>query len=91
VEVCVVDFFIAFVNILSQVLVLLVIVYVILSYFLSPYHPVRNFVDQIVDPMLSPIRRVVPLVGIFDFSPLVLIILIQVISSVLVRLLYILR
>ena len=86
-----VDFFIAFVNILSQVLVLLVIVYVILSYFLSPYHPVRNFVDQIVDPMLSPIRRVVPLVGIFDFSPLVLIILIQVISSVLVRLLYILR
>jgi len=87
----VVDFFIAFVNILSQVLVLLVIVYVILSYFLSPYHPVRNFVDQIVDPMLSPIRRVVPLVGIFDFSPLVLIILIQVISSVLVRLLYILR
>jgi len=87
----VVDFFIAFVNILSQVLVLLVIVYVILSYFLSPYHPVRNFVDQIVEPMLSPIRRVVPLVGMFDFSPLVLIILIQVISSVLVRLLYILR
>lgn len=86
-----VDFFIAFVNILSQVLVLLVIVYVILSYFLSPYHPVRNFVDQIVEPMLSPIRRVVPLVGMFDFSPLVLIILIQVISSVLVRLLYILR
>ncbi len=85
------DFFIAFINILSQVLILLVIVYVILSYFLSPYHPVRSFVDRIVEPMLSPIRRVVPLVGVFDFSPIVLILLIQVISSVLVRLLYTLR
>jgi YggT family protein len=61
---------------------------VILSYFLDPYHPVRRGLDRLVDPMLSPIRRVVPLVGMIDFSPLVLIILIQIIGGLLVRLLF---
>lgn len=67
----------------AQILVLLVIVSAILSFFMDPYHPVRRGVDNIVQPMLEPIRRVVPLVGMFDFSPLILIILIQVISSLL--------
>ena len=67
----------------AQILVLLVIVSAILSFFMDPYHPVRRGVDNIVQPMLEPIRRVVPLVGMFDFSPLILIILIQVVSSLL--------
>ena len=72
---------------LQQILILLVILSVILSYFLDPYHPLRRGLDRIVEPMLNPIRRVVPLVGMLDFSPLVLIILIQVVGSLLVRLL----
>ena len=72
---------------LQQILILLVILSVVLSYFLDPYHPLRRGLDRIVEPMLSPIRRVVPLVGMLDFSPLVLIILIQVVGSLLVRLL----
>lgn len=67
----------------TQILVLLVIVSAILSFFMDPYHPVRRGVDNIVQPMLEPIRRVVPLVGMFDFSPLILIILIQVVSNLL--------
>lgn len=73
------------------ILVLVVLVSVILSYFLDPYHPVRRFLDRIVQPMLAPIRRVVPLVGMLDFSPLILIILIQLIGNLLTRLLYSLR
>ena len=72
------------VDTLSQLLVLLVIVSAILSFFMDPYHPVRRGVDNIVEPMLNPIRRVVPLVGMFDFSPLILIILIQVASNLIV-------
>lgn len=75
------------INILSQFIVLLVIVKVILSYFMDPYHPVRRTLDNLVEPMLAPIRRVVPLVGMFDFSPLILLILVQILSSVLIRLL----
>lgn len=76
---------------IQQILVLLVIVSVILSYFMDPYHPIRRGLDRIVEPMLMPIRRVVPLIGMLDLSPLVLIILIQVIGNLLLRLLFSLR
>ena len=56
---------------LQQILILLVILSVILSYFLDPYHPLRRGLDRIVEPMLNPIRRVVPLIGMLDFSPMV--------------------
>ncbi|MGD0611401.1 MAG: YggT family protein [Anaerolineales bacterium] len=73
------------INILTNLVVLLVIVQVALSYFLSPYNPFRHALDRIVEPMLAPIRRVVPLIGMFDLSPLVLIILIEVVSYALIN------
>ena len=76
------------ISVLQQLLVLLVIASVILSYFMDPYHPIRRTIDGIVEPMLSPIRRIIPLVGMLDFSPLVLILLIQLISGLLIRLIY---
>jgi len=79
------------INILSRFLVLLVIVKIILSYFMDPYHPIRRTLDNLVEPLLAPIRRVVPLIGMFDFSPLILIILVQILSSVLISFLYTLR
>jgi YggT family protein len=65
------------INAISQILVLLVFVSAILSFFMDPYHPIRRGVDNIVEPMLAPIRRIVPQVGMLDFSPLVLILLLQ--------------
>jgi YggT family protein len=76
-----------FINSLAQLLVLLVIVSVILSYFMDPYHPIRRGIDSVVQPLLDPIRRVVPLIGMLDLSPLILIILIQVVANLLIRLL----
>jgi YggT family protein len=75
------------INIIANILILLIFAYVILSWFMSPYHPVRESVDRIVEPMLAPIRRVVPLVGMFDLSPLILLILIELISRILTSLL----
>jgi YggT family protein len=75
---------------LFQLLTLIVVVDVVLSYFMSPFHPVRQFLDRIVEPMLRPIRRMLPRTGMIDFSPLVLIILLQLVDylvvSILVRL-----
>jgi YggT family protein len=81
----VISLIILFINALAQLLVLLVIVSVILSYFMDPYHPVRRAIDSVVEPLLSPIRRVVPLIGMLDFSPLILIVLIQVVSNLIIR------
>lgn len=85
------DLIILFIRYLSQLLVLLVIVSVILSYFMDPYHPIRRSIDSVVEPLLAPIRRIVPLIGMLDFSPLILIILIQVLSNLIIRFLITLR
>ena len=78
-----INILITLISALQQILILLVILSVILSYFMDPYHPVRRGLDRLVEPLLSPIRRVVPAVGMLDFSPLVLILLIQVVGSLL--------
>jgi YggT family protein len=79
------------VNIATQAVILLVIVSSVLSFFMSPYHQVRQSLDRIVQPMLRPIQRVVPLVGSLDFSPLIFIILVQIVSAALINFLYVLR
>lgn len=87
----VIELLVRLVNIAASLLVLFVILNIILSYFVDYYHPVRRFVDQIVEPMLSPIRRVVPLIGMFDISPLILILLVYGLQSALINLLSALR
>lgn len=72
---------------LSTVLLLAVLASVLLSYFLPPYNNFRVFLDRIVNPLLIPIRRVVPPLGMIDFSPVVLIILIQVVEWILISIL----
>jgi YggT family protein len=47
---------------------------------------VREALDRIVEPMLAPIRRLIPQTGPVDFSPMVLIILIFLLEQVLYRL-----
>jgi len=73
--------------VIRNILELLVIVSVILSYVMDPYHPVRRWVNSIVEPMLMPIRRVVPLIGMLDISPIILLVLIRVVSNLIINLL----
>ena len=73
--------------VLRSLLELLVLAYVILSYVMDPYHPVRRWVNSIVEPMLMPIRRVIPLVGMLDFSPIVLLILIRIVFNLIIKIL----
>lgn len=67
----------------ARLITLLVIVYAVLSYFMSPFDPIRQRIDKMVNPLLAPIRRFIPPVGMMDFSPLILIILVQVLDSLL--------
>ena len=72
-----------FVAVLTQILTLAIFVRAILSWFpISRDNPFVEVIVQITDPILGPIRRVIPLMGSIDFSPLVAIILLQMISSV---------
>ena len=84
------SYLIYLIRVIANLLVVLIILDAVLSYFMSPFHPVRRFLDRILSPMLNPIRRVVPLVGMFDLSPLILILLIQAFSWALISLLSVL-
>ena len=79
------------INFVANFLVLLVIVDSFFSFFLSPYNTFRTTMDRIVNPFLAPIRRIVPLVGMLDLSPLIFIILVEIIARILVNFLSTLR
>ena len=81
----VIDLLILLINVLAQLLILLLIVSVVLSYFMSPYHPIRTAVDRIIEPLLMPVRRVVPLIGMIDISPIVLYFLIRALAWALIN------
>ena len=60
----------------------LVIIYAILSW-VQTQSMAADFLERLVMPLLTPIRRVLPLVGGIDLSPLVLLVLLQIFSIML--------
>ncbi|HTD63942.1 MAG TPA: YggT family protein [Verrucomicrobiae bacterium] len=79
----------AFINVLGWALTLAIFVRVILSWIPNARLPfgLGEFVFAVSEPILGPIRRAMPFFGGVDFSPLVALLLIQVASSVLLRVL----
>jgi YggT family protein len=71
----------------SRIIIFAVIVYVFLSYFLDRYHPIRLRMSAIIEPVLSRIRAILPDTGALDLSPLILIIIIELITRALIELL----
>jgi len=62
-----------FVSILTQVLAMAIFARAILSWIpaMPPDHPIARFLSDITEPVLMPFRRVIPMVGMMDLSPLV--------------------
>lgn len=60
-----------------QGLMVLALAYAILSW-VQPHSPLQATLSRLIDPLLLPIRRIVPTVGGVDLSVLVLIIVLQV-------------
>ena len=73
-----------------NVLFFAVFAWVILSWIpTTPDHPLgrlSRFLDRIILPVISPIRRVIPPVrlggGLLDLSPIVLLIVIQILIAI---------
>ena len=75
------------IDVLFNLLSLAIVVRAIISWFnINPYHPLVVFLDRVTEPILAPIRRIIPPIGMMDISPLVALILLQVIRQVLLAL-----
>lgn len=81
------DLIIIIINAIVRVLVLAVFIYIILGYFMDPYHPVIRALSQVIEPLLAPIRKHLPPIAGLDFSPLVLLIGLQLLGSAVVAIL----
>lgn len=63
----------------------LIIVVAIASWFMrDKHHPALNAIIKITEPVLRIARKIIPTIGGFDFSPIVVLLLIQVIELLVV-------
>ncbi len=51
---------------------------------INPYHPVVQVLLQLTEPVLQPIRQVLPQTMGLDFSPVIAMILVQLVTQVIV-------
>lgn len=75
-------FLVNFLSILFQVLTFAIFIRALLSFFpIRPDNPFVVILSQITDPVLMPLRRIIPSIGMFDISPMVAIILLQILQA----------
>jgi len=72
-----------------DVLVWLIIGRCILSFVPhNPYQPVIKFIYDITEPIMSPFRRLLPMAGPIDFSPILAVFVVTLIQRIVIQLLY---
>lgn len=72
---------------LLQIYSYLLLARVILSWFVSPFSQIYRFFWGITEPVLAPIRNILPNLGGWDFSPIVAFIIIDLLSRFLISIL----
>jgi YggT family protein len=77
-----------FINILFEVLSLAILARVIMSWFrVDPYNRFVQILFQVTEPVLSPIRRIIPPVGMIDLTPIIALLLLQLAQRIIVTML----
>ncbi len=75
------EFLFNFLRLLCEVLTFAIFIRVILSWFSPRPNVLTVILGKITEPILAPLRRIIPRVGMFDLTPLVAIIILQVIAA----------
>jgi YggT family protein len=75
------------VNAIVAVLSILVFLDSLLSYFVHEGNGFRRFMAKILNPIYRPIRRLIPPLAGIDLTPLIAIILLQLVDAILIGLL----
>ncbi len=67
---------------LFNLLVVAILIRALLSWFqMDPSNPFIQALSAVTDPIIDPIRRVVPRIMMIDFSPMIAMVILSVISS----------
>ncbi|MFH1383297.1 MAG: YggT family protein [Chloroflexota bacterium] len=77
-----------FVYYLCTILVYTILARVILSWFtMNRYSPMVAVLDGLTEPIMAPLRRIIPPLGMFDITPIVAVFILVIIPWLLERLL----
>jgi YggT family protein len=77
------------VNLLFTLYTFLIIGRVFLSWArISPYHPVAEWIHRLTEPLLGPIRDMLPQAGMFDWSPMIAMFVLFILRQIVLMLLY---
>ena len=79
------EFLLNFVFFLSQGMRIFLLLGTLLPLILPADNMFRIGISRIVDPVLRPFRKIIKPIGGFDFTPLVLFLLINIVESLLRR------
>ncbi len=72
--------FVSIIRLLCDVLTIIILLRVVVSWYSPrPTNKLVIILYRVTEPILAPLRRIIPRVGMFDFTPLVAVILIQLI------------
>jgi len=79
-----VGYFVTFLDLLLTVLGFAIIIRALLSWVsIDPYNPLVQILFQITEPILAPLRRIIPPIGgMMDITPIVALILLQVLQAI---------
>ncbi|MBI2852378.1 MAG: YggT family protein [Chloroflexi bacterium] len=73
-------FILKFLYFFCQALTMAVVARVVLSWFSSqPSNFLARFIFAITEPLLWPVRKVIPRVWVFDLAPMIVVLLLQAI------------
>ena len=77
-------YFVTFMDLLLTILGFAIIIRALLSWVsVDPYNPLVQILFQITEPILAPLRRIIPPIGgMMDISPIVALILLQVLQAI---------
>jgi YggT family protein len=71
-----------FIPLLFNIYSFLILARVLLSWVnVSPYHPAAAFIVEVTEPILRPLRNIIPPLGMMDLSPIAALILLQILES----------
>lgn len=74
--------FLYFISFLCQALAFIIFLRALISWFNpSPTNPIVVFLNHVTEPILAPLRRVIPRIGMVDITPMVAIILLIIIAQ----------
>jgi YggT family protein len=77
------EYVVKFVELLFNILTFAILARVLLSWFpSSSENKIASFLFDITEPILGPLRKIIPPIGMIDLSPFIAMVLLQVLQTI---------